>query len=116
MRYQPFSILLFVLFFIPGIFFSPSAAWAEKPLRDIHFGDTKHMPPALFSHKKHTGHGLQCKDCHEGLFLKKRGSTDVNNALTMKSMQEGKYCGKCHDGVHEFKVGRSCFKCHVKKK
>jgi c(7)-type cytochrome triheme protein len=116
MRYQPFSFLLIALVFIPGIYFSASPAWAEKPLQDIYFGDTKNMPPAWFSHKKHTDTGLQCKKCHDGIFLKKRGSTDVNNALTMKTMRDGKYCGTCHDGIQEFKVGRSCYKCHVKKK
>lgn len=115
MRNQPILVLLFALIFIPGLSFSSSLAWAEKPLKDIYFTDTKNMPPVLFSHKKHMGKGLQCEKCHDGLFSKAEASTDINNALTMKSMQEGKYCGKCHDGVNEFKVGRTCFKCHVKK-
>lgn len=116
MRHQPFLVLLFALIFIPGVSISPSPAWAKKPSKDIYFADTKNMPAVVFSHNLHVGKGLKCNQCHDGLFLKEKGSTDIKNALTMKSMNEGKYCGKCHDGVSEFKVGRSCFKCHIKRK
>jgi c(7)-type cytochrome triheme protein len=115
MRYQPFSILLMAMVFI-AVSLHSSPTWAEKPLLDMYFGHTNNMPMVLFSHRKHAEKNVQCNDCHDGLFLKKNGSTDIDNALSMKSMRDGKYCGKCHDGVHEFKVGRSCFKCHIKKK
>ena len=88
-----------------------------QKIDDIYFPDTHYMPPAWFSHEKHIFAGVHCRDCHNKLFPSKEGATDVNNALTMKAMENGKFCGRCHDGEKAFKVvGKDCLKCHVKNK
>jgi len=95
----------------------PSTVFAEAQHGgDIWFKDTKMMPPVLFRHKKHLEAGKQCTDCHDAIFQKKKGSTDADNAMTMRAMKAGKFCGTCHDGVKAFKVGRVCKKCHIKDK
>lgn len=88
--------------------------WADDGGGDIVFKDTRRFAPVLFSHQKHLSAGNQCADCHDQIFQKKKGSTDVNNALTMKVMKKGKYCGSCHNGRKAFSVRKSCKKCHVK--
>jgi c(7)-type cytochrome triheme protein len=89
----------------------------KQKIDDIYFPDTHYMPPAWFSHEKHIFAGVHCRDCHKKLFPSKKGATDVNNALTMKAMENGKFCGVCHDGGKAFKVvGKHCLKCHVKNK
>ncbi|MBT5549204.1 MAG: hypothetical protein HOJ79_01870 [Nitrospina sp.] len=91
-----------------------SAISAEKHGGDIWFKDTKKFAPAIFSHDKHSQAGNQCTDCHDSLFQKESGSSDLNKALSMRSMTRGKFCGACHDGKKAFSVKRSCKKCHVK--
>ena len=65
--------------------------------------------PVVFSGKSHFKAGLRCKDCHDGIFQKKRGQ-----AMTMKEMDEGKYCGACHNGKKAFSTAdkKNCGRCH----
>lgn len=95
---------------------SAITVWAagEKHGGDIIFPDTKSMAHVIFSHQKHLDSGNQCGDCHDQIFQKKKGSSDVDNALTMKSMKKGMFCSVCHDGKKAFKVMSKCGKCHVK--
>lgn len=89
--------------------------WAsgDKHGGDITFSDTKSRAPVIFSHDKHMEIGNQCGDCHDTIFQKKKGSSDADNAMTMKSMAAGKFCGACHDGEKAFKVRSKCKTCHV---
>jgi c(7)-type cytochrome triheme protein len=81
---------------IVALGFSVSAApvHAEGPGKII-FKDTKRFAPVVFDHQNHKQAGLGCGDCHDTLFKKKQGSTDVNNTLTMKALRKGKFCGAC---------------------
>lgn len=87
---------------------------ADGDAGNIIFKDTKRFAPVVFSHQNHKAAGVACGDCHDTLFKKKQGSTDVNNTLTMKSLRKGKFCGACHNGDRAFSVRRSCKKCHQK--
>ena len=95
-------------------FIAHSPVWAGDEGGDIVFKDTKSFAPVTFSHQKHKGAGGKCSDCHDQIFQKKKGSTDVDNALTMKVMKKGKYCGSCHDGGKAFSVKKNCKQCHRK--
>ncbi len=88
---------------------------ADGEVGNIVFKDTKSFAPVVFSHQNHKAAGVACGDCHDALFKKKKGSTDANNALTMKSLRKGKFCGACHDGSRAFSVRKSCKKCHNSK-
>ena len=68
----------------------------------------------VFDSAVHAGKGLKCADCHTKpkLFEMKKGK----DKLTMKDMNEGKFCGACHDGKKSFsvKAPADCAKCHKK--
>ncbi len=89
-------------------------AYADDAPGKILFKDTKSFAPVVFDHVQHKESGLECGDCHDGLFQKKQGSADAGNALTMKTLRKGQFCGACHDGSRAFSVRRSCKKCHQK--
>jgi c(7)-type cytochrome triheme protein len=66
----------------------------------------------VFDGAKHKAKGLNCKDCHPGLFQMKKGGAP----MTMKDMEAGKACGACHNGTKAFKANdpANCAKCHTK--
>jgi c(7)-type cytochrome triheme protein len=67
-----------------------------------------------FDAKAHADKGLKCPDCHTKpkLFEMKKGK----DKFTMAAMNEGKFCGACHDGKKAFsvKTEADCVKCHKK--
>lgn len=72
------------------------------------------MGKVTFDGKSHADKGAKCADCHTKpkLFEMKKGK----DKLTMKDMNEGKFCGACHDGKKAFSVKTpgDCAKCHKK--
>lgn len=48
----------------------------------------------IFSHKVHT-QWLTCTNCHNAIFKREAGSATI----TMADIDDGKYCGVCHDKV-----------------
>jgi c(7)-type cytochrome triheme protein len=69
----------------------------------------------MFSHRVHVEDmGLDCDSCHPDLFKQKRGAAEAAGDYTMKSLEEGKYCGACHDGDTAFGVKdpETCITCH----
>jgi len=65
-----------------------------------------------FDGKVHADRGLKCADCHTKpkLFEMKKGG----DKMAMAAMNEGKFCGACHDGKKAFSVKppADCVKCH----
>jgi hyperosmotically inducible protein len=70
------------------------------------------MGESDFDGKVHADQGLKCADCHTKpkLFEMKKGG----DKMTMAAMNEGKFCGACHDGKKAFsvKAPADCAKCH----
>lgn len=97
-----------------GLFWSGAPVQADDEPGRIVYKDTKSFAPVPFNHDTHKKAGADCGDCHDALFKKKKGSTDVNNALTMKALRKGKYCGSCHDGKKAFSASKNCKQCHHK--
>jgi c(7)-type cytochrome triheme protein len=58
----------------------------------------------------HANAGLTCADCHnKELFPDmKLGAVKI----TMKDIQAGKLCGKCHNGKGAFAIKDNCSRCH----
>ena len=79
----------------------------------IVFSDTKAMPPVTFQHELHASKGLNCTDCHTGVFPMQKGGTPKAD-ITMAAMREGKACGICHNGDKAFTVAGNCTKCHAR--
>jgi len=66
-----------------------------------------------FDHASHTVDlGLECESCHDDLFEQEAGAAEANGDFNMKSFNEGKYCGSCHDGETAFHVYTQCDGCH----
>jgi c(7)-type cytochrome triheme protein len=63
-------------------------------------------PRALFSHRTHQSFG--CYACHPSVF------PQAAVGFTHAEMQDGKFCGRCHDGRTAFAIqGSACARCHV---
>jgi c(7)-type cytochrome triheme protein len=73
------------------------------------------MGKVVFDGKAHADKKLMCPACHVNpkLWEQKPGA---NPKMTMAAMNEGKFCGSCHDGKKAFsvKAPADCGKCHKK--
>jgi c(7)-type cytochrome triheme protein len=78
--------------------------------KTVEFASTKGK--VVFDGKAHADKGLKCAECHTKpkLFEMKKGG----DKMTMAAMNEGKFCGACHDGTKAFsvKAEADCAKCH----
>jgi c(7)-type cytochrome triheme protein len=73
---------------------------------DVIMPRTGEMPMVRFPHRQHT-EWLDCKNCHEKLFISKAGAT---KAVNMFQILQGEYCGLCHGAV-AFPL-TECKRCH----
>ncbi|MBI5047473.1 MAG: hypothetical protein HZB54_00790 [Deltaproteobacteria bacterium] len=64
------------------------------------------VKPVLFPHWFHRIR-FKCKVCHEDIFILQRGANDIN----MNSIMNGKFCGKCHNGMVAWEP-LYCDRCH----
>ena len=105
---------LLVLALVVAVTFAMSAsAFAVPAGKTVEF-DGKGAGKVVFDGKIHADKGLKCVDCHQsGLFKMKKGA----DAITMKDINDGKFCGGCHNGTKSFsaKDPANCAKCHIKK-
>ncbi len=70
---------------------------------------------AMFKHQTHVVDlEFDCDSCHPDTFQKKRGAAEANGDYTMAALEEGQYCGICHDGDTAFGVKEpdTCVTCH----
>jgi c(7)-type cytochrome triheme protein len=66
-------------------------------------------PPAFFPHWSHRIR-FKCYVCHSGIFEMKAGA----DTITMDAIQQGKFCGTCHNGKIAWNVSfETCNRCHV---
>lgn len=72
---------------------------------DILMEETAGMPIVKFPHRPHT-EWLDCNNCHDRIFVAKRGANPVN----MFKVLQGEYCGQCHGAV-SFPLTQ-CIRCH----
>lgn len=72
-------------------------------------GGTAATPPAVFRHWVHRSR-YKCYACHPAPFDMKGGA----GAISMDAIQEGKFCGACHNGKVAWGVTfDTCSRCHV---
>jgi c(7)-type cytochrome triheme protein len=115
-RHMFFHFLIF-LSLATAVFLGVKSLQAIVGDGDITYSDTKNLAPVIFSHESHQKAKLQCTDCHTKIFEMKKGAAKKDNkdALAMKNLKEGKYCGACHNGKKAFTVDGDCTKCHKSK-
>ena len=69
------------------------------------------VPVAIFPHWFHRIR-FKCYACHPTPFEMKTGA----NKITMDAMQEGKFCGVCHNGKVAWAASfETCNRCHAEK-
>ena len=83
----------------------PRGGGLEVLTTDVLLVDTKTMPVVVFPHRPHTEQ-LACGNCHDWLFKKEAGATDI----TMADIAKGRSCGMCHGKVAF--PATECFRCH----
>ena len=67
-----------------------------------------------FSHASHVGDmGFECDSCHEAVFEMETGAALAKGDFTMASLEQGKYCGACHNGQDSFASTADCTTCHT---
>jgi c(7)-type cytochrome triheme protein len=82
-------------------------------MQDIIYKGDKASDEAIFHGDSHLKRGFKCDDCHnKEMFPKKEKGATV---ITMKAIQQGKLCGKCHNGKIAFGIDHHCDRCHPKK-
>ena len=95
-----------------ALLLSIGSASAVPPGKTVEFASPRGK--VIFDGKLHADKGLKCADCHSKpkLFEMKKGG----DKITMAAMNEGKFCGTCHDGKKAFKSSdaANCAKCHKK--
>ena len=68
-------------------------------------------PPAVFSHWSHRIR-YKCYVCHPAVFEMKAGA----NKVTMDAIDEGKFCGTCHNGEITWESSfDTCNRCHIER-
>jgi c(7)-type cytochrome triheme protein len=114
-------MFLFVIAFFVAVLTIPVKLAASD---EEHGGDIIYTVPlkaVLFSHEKHVeDFGMDCDTCHDDIFemVPSTGEKNKDRALfdgkyCMKALNEGKYCGSCHDGSTAFSADSQCARCHI---
>ncbi len=100
-----------------GLWAGERTAFSQVP-PDFTYEDTKPSAPVTFSHKFHvTEKKMGCPDCHTKPKLFEMKKLAASPKMKMSNINEGEYCGACHNGKKAFgtKDASTCAKCHVKK-
>jgi len=103
--------IAFRLALIVMVAFVPIRNVAAEP-GDIKFtrkeAGTEDFAPAIFPHWVHRMQ-FKCSVCHESIFKMKAGA----NPVTMEAINQGNYCGACHNGKTAFApMFEHCSRCH----
>ncbi|MCK5516448.1 MAG: hypothetical protein KAI39_06200 [Desulfobulbaceae bacterium] len=65
-----------------------------------------------FNHISHVeDFSLECASCHDAIFEHKKGTTGYVE-VSMAAINEGKFCGYCHNGDNAFDSATRCESCH----
>lgn len=104
MRSLQFFLILFITLAFAG------SGFAVPPGKTVEFAGGP-AGKVIFDGKIHGDKGLKCTDCHPKIFPMKK-----DTKFTMAEINEGKYCGVCHNGQRAFKSSEqaNCEKCHKK--
>ena len=105
---KTFYIVLFLVVFSGIACITEAQEYGGGPIIFI-----KPVRAVIFEHKFHLGKKFNCQNCHPDLFAQKTGEVEEKDDFTMESFNQGKYCGKCHDGTVAFSVNTKCNWCHI---
>jgi c(7)-type cytochrome triheme protein len=106
------AALLAMSFTVPAIGDQQEQQTAPYPADIVYSGTGM---ASAFSHEFHVGTvGYSCDTCHDSIFEMKAYAARDAGDFKMSVMQDGEYCGKCHDGQTAFSVSdyAQCGRCH----
>jgi c(7)-type cytochrome triheme protein len=106
--YKIFFLFLLLVFFKGNAHPTVTGEYGGGPIVFI-----KPVRAVIFEHKFHLRKKFSCQSCHPDLFAQKAGEVEQKDDFTMESFNQGKYCGKCHDGTIAFSVNTKCNWCHI---
>ena len=105
-----FRSLLLVFLFLTGLLVGAALA-VEGDIVFKRQGGEGGVPATIFPHWFHRIR-YKCYACHPTPFEMKAGA----NKITMDTIQEGKFCGVCHNGKVAWAASfETCNRCHVEK-
>lgn len=105
-RFKRFSVAI-----VLSLLVAAGALAAEGDIVFKRNGSGGAVPPAMFPHWIHRIR-YKCYACHPEPFAMKAGA----NKVTMEAIQQGKFCGACHNGKVAWGLTfESCNLCHVGK-
>lgn len=109
MNKRLFSALTLVFALTLGVVFAGEgrAEYGDIVLdRKIESMRKANVKPVVFPHWFHRIR-FKCKVCHEDIFILRKGANDIN----MQAIMEGKFCGRCHNGLTAWEP-LYCDRCH----
>lgn len=99
------------------IMVAASLSFADVGGGDVTF-EVKKAGNVTFSHDNHVnGVGLKCTDCHDWQYMPQHLSyvtKEKRKTASMTQIQEGTFCGACHNSKKAFDVKANCNNCHKK--
>jgi c(7)-type cytochrome triheme protein len=105
------SLLLVLASLILGVFLFSVAFAVDGDIVFKREGGEGGVPASTFPHWFHRIR-YKCYACHPTLFEMKAGA----NKITMDALQEGKFCGVCHNGKVAWAASfETCNRCHAEK-
>ena len=99
--------LVLALCLLPAVLSAPSAQAEYGDVVLNQASDKQGVRPVIFPHWFHRVR-FRCKVCHSELGFKMRAGS---NHVSMKAIDEGKFCGMCHDGQTAWGADK-CDLCH----
>ena len=89
-----------------AVMISACSLFSPTPCETIVY-EGRNMGKVVFDRKKHSDAGMECSDCHPGVFSKKAGTGKMKppHKLDMS-------CGVCHNGKDAPGVHENCMVCH----
>jgi len=107
--YSCFLIVVIAIFFNISV----KAFAADSAVEWGNILYTKPVKSVLFSHKLHVNEKMvSCDMCHAKLFEMKARAVQEKADFNMAALNEGKYCGACHNGKTAFASNSQCARCH----
>jgi c(7)-type cytochrome triheme protein len=108
---EEMKISVVLLTLVIAVAFVVGSAFAVPPGKTVEFAGGSEGK-VTFDGGVHAKAGLKCGDCHTKIFKMKKGG----DVFKMADINEGKYCGECHNGTKAFKASdpANCAKCHKK--
>jgi c(7)-type cytochrome triheme protein len=93
----------------------PHATWQSERYSALLIPTAEDSPgPVYFDHSTHVDLSApDCGQCHPQVFPITAEAVATTTPMLMEEMEDGRWCGKCHNGEDAFASDEDCDMCHV---